>query len=133
MSPTPGPPFPSVFRSSLLIIHLHGTPPPTPSQPKAPPYHPLRAPLEGDGDGCQGHTLSCQVTPTMVWAGPQKPSGAGPRAIAVGLGPRRFAETLSMAAPLPEDPSRQGSVALKPQESNPTQPNPTSPPTQKGA
>ena len=32
--------------------------------------------------------------------------------------------TSLMVAPLPEDPSLPGSVALKPEESNPTQPNP---------
>ena len=35
--------------------------------------------------------------------------------------------TSLMVAPLPEDPSLPGSVALKPEESKPTQPNPTPP------
>ena len=35
--------------------------------------------------------------------------------------------TSLMVAPLPEDPSLPGSVALKPEESNPTQPNPLPP------
>ena len=36
--------------------------------------------------------------------------------------------TSLMVAPLPEDPSLPGSVALKPEESNPTQPNPPADP-----
>ena len=36
--------------------------------------------------------------------------------------------TSLMDAPLPEDPHHPGSVALKPEESNPTQPNPPPPP-----